>query len=84
MWRRARSVMLYAAGGAVTGAVAAVAVVLAAALAGGGAVGTTASLVEQLGAALARVDPGSIALLAAFGLASGLAVWAVGGPPRPR
>src|SRR5689334_18075491 len=80
MGHRARSVMLHAAAGAVTGAVAAVAMLLMVALAGGRAAQPAAPFAEQLGAVLAGLDPGSVALLAGFGLASGLAVWAVGGP----
>jgi hypothetical protein len=81
--QRARSLVLHLAGGALGGAVLTVVLLLAVEVAGA-AESPAAPLPERLGVALARLDPGVLPPMAAFGGAAGLAAWAVTyrRPPR--
>jgi hypothetical protein len=81
--RSARSLVLHLAGGALAGTVLTVVLLLAIEVVGA-AERPGAPLPERLGVALARLDPGVLPPMAAFGGAAGLAAWAVAyrRPPR--
>jgi hypothetical protein len=81
---RARSIARHAAGGALAGAVLTVVLLLAVEVMAAVAARPGAPLPELLAVALARLDPGVLPLMAAFGGAAGLASWAItaGRPKR--
>ena len=81
--RRARSLVLHLASGTLAGALLTSILLLAVEVTGAIAARPGTPLPELLATALARLDPGAVPAMAAFGGAAGLASWAVAaGWPR--